>query len=92
MTGWKIGNARIHRVFEQHLDLPIALITTNRELIDLQLRPMPHGMFDAERETFELTFQSWIVEVDDMIVVIDPCNGNDRSRPTFPHFENLDIP
>jgi glyoxylase-like metal-dependent hydrolase (beta-lactamase superfamily II) len=42
--------------------------------------------------TWDMVVQSWIVEVDGRVVVIDPCVGNGRSLPHFALFDQLDTP
>jgi glyoxylase-like metal-dependent hydrolase (beta-lactamase superfamily II) len=41
--------------------------------------------------TFEFSNHSWIVRVDGLTVLVDPCNGNGRQRGV-PPFDNLDLP
>jgi len=90
MDRFTVGNTEIRRVEELRAPLPLAMFNAP-ELIERNsdwLFPQwagADGMWD-------MIVQSWIVEVDGRIVVIDPCVGNGRSLPHFPLFDNLDTP
>jgi glyoxylase-like metal-dependent hydrolase (beta-lactamase superfamily II) len=88
---FKVGQASIKSVLELTLHArPISWLTEDTDLIDANRWWMtPHFLEPGER--WSLNFQSWIVHVDDRIVVIDPCNGNDRSHEA-PIFDNLQTP
>jgi glyoxylase-like metal-dependent hydrolase (beta-lactamase superfamily II) len=72
--------------------VPIAALVKDAPPIEDILEALPHEHFDAAARSFDLVFQSWIVEVDGVRVVIDPCNGNGRRRPGMPQFDGLSTP
>ena len=91
MTEIRIGAAAIRPVLEmallrrpiEWLGVDPALIEANREWLS------PH--FLEEDDTWSLNFQSWLLQIDDNIIVVDPCTGNGRPHP-LPQFDMLDIP
>jgi glyoxylase-like metal-dependent hydrolase (beta-lactamase superfamily II) len=83
-----VGDARITRVEELRAVMPVELLTEERALIEGVLRPF----LSPDPQSVELVFQSWIIEVDGLKVVVDPCNGNGRKRPNVPYFNDLDVP
>ncbi|MDO7842288.1 MBL fold metallo-hydrolase [Sphingomonas immobilis] len=82
----------IDRVEELRFELPIDALTDDADFITRALVPFGGGFLNRERMSFVFCGQSWIVHVDGLIVLIDPCNGNGRKRPGFPYFEDLDTP
>ena len=86
------GAARVDRVEEQQLAIPIAAFTDDAELLATRIAPLPDGFLDPEAGTFQFCFQSWVIQVDGLIVLVDPCNGNGRTRPGMPLFDDLDTP
>jgi glyoxylase-like metal-dependent hydrolase (beta-lactamase superfamily II) len=88
----RVGKARISRVEEQRHTVPIAVLVKDAPPIDDILSALPHDYFNPIARSFELVFQSWIVEADGLRILIDPCNGNGRRRPGIPQFENLSTP
>jgi glyoxylase-like metal-dependent hydrolase (beta-lactamase superfamily II) len=87
----RVGDAEIRPVLEMALTgRPIGWLGAAPELIDAHRDWLaPH--FLEEGDSWGLHFQSWIVRVDDRIVVIDPCTGNGRPHP-LPLFDDLDLP
>lgn len=86
-----VGDARIASVLELALERrPISSLGADPALIEAN-RHWLAPYFLEEGDTWSLRFQSWVVEIDGKIIVIDPCNGNGR-----PHivsaFSMLDIP
>jgi glyoxylase-like metal-dependent hydrolase (beta-lactamase superfamily II) len=87
----RVGAARIRPVLEMAftgrpiawLGAEPALIEANRDWLE------PH--FLQAGDTWSLNFQSWLLEVDGKVVVVDPCTGNGRPHP-LPMFDNLDTP
>ena len=87
----KLGNAEVRSVLEMSFSgRPIAWLRAEPALIEANRDWLsPH--FLEEGDTWSLNFQSWILQCDDQIVVIDPCTGNGRPHP-LPMFNMLDIP
>ena len=86
-----VGRARIDSALELELTgRPIGWLGAAPELIEANRWWMaPH--FLHEGDTWSLNFRSWIVRVDDKVIVIDPCTGNGRPN-VMPMFDMLDIP
>ncbi|KPH66070.1 hypothetical protein ADT71_08200 [Novosphingobium sp. ST904] len=91
MTNFRIGNAQVGSVLEMELTgRPIASLGASDELVDRHRSWLePH--FLQAGNTWSLNFRSWVVRVDDLVIVIDPCNGNGRPN-IMPMFDMLDIP
>lgn len=86
----KVGDAEIRRVEEMSIISPMALLTQDQAFIEANRHwLMPHFLRPDGRRDF--VFQSWIVQVDSKVVVIDPCTGNDRPH-RYPFFNKLDTP
>jgi glyoxylase-like metal-dependent hydrolase (beta-lactamase superfamily II) len=89
MDRFTVGEAQIHRVEELAAPLPFAMfgegmLEANADWL-VPLWASVDGLWD-------MIVQSWIVEVDGRVVVIDPCVGNGRSLPHFPLFDHLETP
>jgi len=41
---------------------------------------------------FEFNWQTWIVDVDGFVIVVDPCAGNGRERPHIQPIHQLNLP
>jgi glyoxylase-like metal-dependent hydrolase (beta-lactamase superfamily II) len=87
----KLGQADIRPVLEMALlRRPIAFLGADPALIEANRSWLaPH--FLEEGDTWSLNFQSWILQVDGKVVVVDPCTGNGRPHPIAP-FDMLDQP
>lgn len=86
----KIGNALINRVEEMRIPNKISYFTDDKELLENN-RYWLYPHFLDDNDGFDLVFQSWIIEVDDRVVLIDPCHGNGKVHPV-PYFHMLDVP
>lgn len=88
---FNVGTAKIDSALELELTgRPIAWLGAAPALIEVNRWWMePH--FLQEGDTWSLNFRSWILRVDDKVIVIDPCNGNGRPNP-MSMFDMLDIP
>jgi glyoxylase-like metal-dependent hydrolase (beta-lactamase superfamily II) len=87
-----VGAARIDRVEEQQVPIPIAALTDDARFIADSIAPLPDGFLDPETMTFQFCFQSWVIHVDGVSILVDPCNGNGRKRGNVPIFDDLDTP
>lgn len=72
-----VGEAEIHRVEEMKINSPIEVIIPDETLLDRH-RHWVEPLFLKPDGHFDLFFQSWILVVDDRVIVIDPCDGNGR--------------
>jgi glyoxylase-like metal-dependent hydrolase (beta-lactamase superfamily II) len=87
----KVGNAEIRPVLEMALTKrPIAWLGASGDLIEAN-RDWLSPWFLEEGDTWSLNFQSWILQIDDKIFVIDPCNGNGRPH-SITAFDMLNEP
>ena len=86
-----VGAARIDRVEEQQLPVPFAVLTEDAGFITRRIAPLPDGFLDPATMTFQFSNHSWVIRVDDLTVLVDPCNGNGRTRQV-PYFDGLDLP
>lgn len=91
MDKFIIGDAEIRRVEEVRFPHPFSMFGASDELIEENAHWLKPRWLDADGN-WDMVVQSWIVLVDDRVVVIDPCVGNGRSLPHFPIFDNLDTP
>jgi glyoxylase-like metal-dependent hydrolase (beta-lactamase superfamily II) len=85
-----IGKAVINRVEEVRIPNKISYFTDDAELLAVN-RYWLHPHFLDDKGGFDLVFQSWIVEVGERVILIDPCNGNGIPH-SVPYFNNLDVP
>jgi glyoxylase-like metal-dependent hydrolase (beta-lactamase superfamily II) len=88
---FRVGTAHIDSALELELtDRPIAWLGATSALIEANRWWMaPYFLEDGD--SWSLNFRSWILRVDDKVVVIDPCNGNDRPN-AVEAFDMLEIP
>jgi glyoxylase-like metal-dependent hydrolase (beta-lactamase superfamily II) len=91
MSPLQVGAALIDRVEEHRLPVPLAALTSDAELITRRVAALPSGFFDPTSMTFQFSNHSWILQVDDLTVLIDPCTGNGR-KGRGPFFDDLDTP
>ena len=87
----RVGDAHVGRVEEQVLPIPFALLTDDEEFIARRIAPLPSGFLDPATGTFQFSNHSWLIRVDGLTVLVDPCNGNHRTR-AVPNFNDLDLP
>jgi glyoxylase-like metal-dependent hydrolase (beta-lactamase superfamily II) len=86
-----LGAAWVHRVEEQHFSVPLAFITEDEDFIARRIDPLPEGFLDRPSMTFQFSNHSWLIRVDGLTVLVDPCNGSGRRR-SVPYFNDLDLP
>lgn len=90
MNLFSVGDVNIHRVEELVIKSAMDLLTDDASLIEANRHWLTPHFMNADG-TRDFVFQSWIIEVDGRIVLVDPCNGNDRSH-TVPVFDHLNTP
>lgn len=91
MTLFSVGDAAIDSALEMSLTRrPITSLGASDELIKAN-RHWLTPYFLEEGDTWSLDFRTWILRVDDKVVVIDPCTGNGRPH-LLPPFDMLDTP
>jgi len=85
-----LDNAELHRVEELRLRSPLTLLEADEALI-AQHRDWLEPHFMGADDCCDFVFQSWILQLDGRIVLIDPCTGNGRPN-VMPPFDRLDVP
>lgn len=90
MQVMKIGRAGISHVEEVRLPNNIATFTKDQELLAAN-RYWLYPAFLDDQGRFELVFHSYIIEIGGQVILIDPCNGNDRPH-RVPMFNMLRLP
>ncbi|MDG2005478.1 MAG: MBL fold metallo-hydrolase [Novosphingobium sp.] len=91
MDQFTIGKAQVRRVEELSIRLPFDMFGASDEMVAANagwLKPAWLG----NDGNWDMVVQSWIVIVDDRVIVVDPCVGNGRSLPAFEIFDQLDTP
>jgi glyoxylase-like metal-dependent hydrolase (beta-lactamase superfamily II) len=88
----RIGAATVDRVEEQQVAIPLAILTDDDDLLERRITPLPLGFHDPTARTFQFSFHNWIIRVDGLTVLVDPCNGNGRTGRPAPMFDGLDTP
>jgi glyoxylase-like metal-dependent hydrolase (beta-lactamase superfamily II) len=91
MPTLRLGTARIDQVPEHQLPVPLALLTDDEELIARRVAGLPAGFCDPQTRTFQFSNHSWVLRVDGVTVLVDPCTGNGR-KGLGPYFDDLDTP
>ena len=90
MAAMKIGKTIFNQVEEVRIPNTISTFTKDQELLAVN-RYWLYPAFMDDKGAFDLVFHSWIFEVDGRVILIDPCNGNDRPHPV-PMFNMLHTP
>lgn len=90
MQSFKIGQAQIFRVEEMTISSAMALLTEDDDILQANKHWLMPRFMSADGQR-DFVFQSWILIVDGKVIVIDPCNGNDRSH-VLPLFDHLKTP
>jgi len=91
-TMFEIGNLGVARVLEaEGLPVPLAQLGASAALIERHRSWLYPRFANPADDSFSLNFQTWVVDLDGFVVVIDPCNGNGRERE-MPIFHQLNTP
>ena len=85
-----LGGASVTRVLETQIqmrtslfaDTPAHAWADNADLLE------PH-FWDRDADQWRIAMQSWLIEVDGLVVVVDTGVGNDRDRPHMPPLDHL---
>jgi len=88
----KLGEADILRVEEFSQALPLDVLCADPALIEKHKAWLSPNFIDVDANTFSLFFQSWVLCVDDRVIVVDPCAGNGRERKILTQFHQLNTP
>ncbi|MEX5708604.1 MBL fold metallo-hydrolase [Parafrankia sp. FMc6] len=91
MPAIRLGDALVDRVEEHFLPVSLHALTDDETLISRRVAPLPSGFFDPVSKNFRFSNHSWLLRVDGLTVLIDPCTGNGRTG-RGPYFDGLDLP
>lgn len=85
-----LGAAAVTRVLETQVQMRTSLFadTPARAWADNADLLVPH-FWDAQTDQWRIAMQSWVIEVDGLVVVVDTGVGNDRDRPHMPPLDHL---
>jgi glyoxylase-like metal-dependent hydrolase (beta-lactamase superfamily II) len=95
MQVFKVGKATITRIEETYLPVyPIADIFP--EFSEADLKEHGHWLapdhYEIASKKIKLSVHSWLLQVDGKKILIDCCCGNNKPRPTRPHWNMLNEP
>lgn len=91
MTTIRLGSALVDRVAEQSLPVPLRLFTDDTAFLSRRTAHLPGEFLEEDTMTFRFSNHSWVLQVDGLVVLIDPCTGNDRTgRGSY--FDGLNTP
>jgi glyoxylase-like metal-dependent hydrolase (beta-lactamase superfamily II) len=87
----EVSAARVDRVDEMQFEVLVSYLTDDADFVAERIAPLPSSFLDPETTGFQFTCQSWVISVDGLKVLVDPCSGNGRTgRP--PVFNDLATP
>lgn len=91
----RVGNATMRPVVEiEQLSLPPNMFIDEFTLTDVE--PHAHWLspqfFDSEVNACLLSQHAWLIEVKDKRILVDPCVGHQRNRPSLQYYHMLDSP
>ncbi len=91
----QVGNSRLDPVVEQ-ADLPFPLEWMQTGVDPAVLEPhlgwLVPDHWNPATKAIHISHHAWLVRTPGAIVLIDPCVGNGRHRPSLPFYDNLDTP
>ncbi|MEI9850272.1 MAG: MBL fold metallo-hydrolase [Sphingomonas sp.] len=88
----RLGEARIHWVQEKISVEPPELFGIDPALLDRERARLAPDFYSPGDGRIRLSIHSWIVVVDGLTVLIDPCIGNHKDRPGRPFAHQLETP
>lgn len=85
-----LGAAAVTRVVETQVQMRTSLFadTPAQAWADNADLLVPH-FWDVQADQWRIAMQSWVIEVDGLVVVVDTGVGNDRDRPHMPPLDHL---
>ena len=87
---WDIGKARVSRVVEQVVPLPVEFFS-GATPADLAAEPGLAPFVDAAGRLL-ISIHSFLIEAGGARIVVDTCAGNAKHRPLVPMFDQQDGP
>ncbi len=85
-----LGGATVTRVVETQVQMRTSLFadTAPQDWADNADLLVP-DFWDRDADQWRIAMQSWVIEVDGLVVVVDTGVGNDRDRPHMPPLDHL---
>jgi glyoxylase-like metal-dependent hydrolase (beta-lactamase superfamily II) len=83
---------QITRAEELTIHVPLATLGVDPAFVAAHRDQLAPYFLSEGDSSFPFVFQSWIVHAGGLTIVVDPCNGNGRERPTLPPAHRLDTP
>jgi glyoxylase-like metal-dependent hydrolase (beta-lactamase superfamily II) len=92
MLKWKIGDVTVTKIVESDVvtDLSGLIPKATRDAVRPLTWLKPHFM--TEDGTLRISIHALVVETPRRRILVDTCVGNDKSRPTIPDWNNLQLP
>ncbi|EHB50472.1 beta-lactamase domain protein [Mycolicibacterium rhodesiae JS60] len=85
-----LGAAKVTRVVETQIRMRTSLFAdTPAQAWDDHADLLEPHFWDRAAEQWRIAMQSWVLEVDGLVVVVDTGVGNDRDRPHMPPLDHL---
>jgi glyoxylase-like metal-dependent hydrolase (beta-lactamase superfamily II) len=91
----QVGNSRLDPVIElEDLALPLNHMQTGVDpaVLEPHLGWLAPDHWDGVTGCIHISHHAWVVRTPGGIVLVDPCVGNGRHRPTLPFYHELDTP
>jgi glyoxylase-like metal-dependent hydrolase (beta-lactamase superfamily II) len=95
MNHFKLGKfevSRIEEIVDRDVDAKVLLPDITFEMLDANADWLAPSHYNAETRRLVLVFQSWLIRTGRYTILVDTCNGNDKSRPYFPIVDHLNTP
>ncbi len=86
---WRVGDVTVTAIVELDLPAPFSMLLPDAtpDVVAEQRWLVPQWAVDTE--TMVLRMQALVIESGDRRIVVDTCIGNDKSRPGFDFFSDL---
>ena len=88
---WNVGAATITSVVEDQLDVPTGFLFPEASEADVLRHPWLIPDWADATGTIQMRTQAFVVEIDGLTVLVDPCVGNGKVR-WLPAWNDLDFP
>ena len=92
MQTWQIGDVRVTRLQEQEPVWPGTMITGMATAENVMREGEWLTPFTDDKGRIRLSIHSLLVESEGHRIVVDTCVGNNKIRPGFKEWNNLDLP
>jgi len=92
MQEWKIGKVRVTKVVESEMVTPLdgLIPKATREAVAAISWLRPH--FVTDEGVPRLSIHALVIETPERRILVDTCVGNDKSLPTIPLWNKLQLP